>query len=495
MSERFHDCHWGQCLELLSHLCEYSESILLITGANGSGKTAMKEALIQQEGDQFIICDITATPMLTAEQLAGRIEEEFEDIYDRQWLLLIDDAQHLSLDVLAIILQLKQKTISADCLHIVLFATPDLEQKFARSVLKDDFAEQVHMIEIEPLTLDEVEAFLIQQWRFQKHTTDEMPLNRAKIKKIHALSRGLPGKVLEIATDMFEERAIKTEQQSLSPFAVGITVTFGIVFCILAILWPTADKDMLQKTESTVQPLQIAQDTNMDDGLIETAEFTTLAKIEPQPIVVEAENTKPAVDVISSAPVKIETDTIAVNVTPAVAEPEPVFPENVDQKIARLEQKIEDLQKQVQSDQKAMRATEQQLKQLLSNKSDRTAKPKVAKSAHIAKPIAKAANKTLKLSKHEKKILSLPGANYTLQLLCMNKEVQVQDFIKNNKLDAQAYYYKSHFKGKDWYIVVYGNYANKTEAQIALASLPSSLKKLHPWVREYVAVQQSISNR
>src|SRR5579872_2322781 len=128
MSERFHGCHWGQCLELLSHLCEYSDSILLVSGESGIGKTTMKQALIEQEGDQFVLSDITATPSMTAEQLAIRIEQDFDNTIDRECLLLIDDAQNLALDVMAIILQLKQKAIRADRLHIVLFATSALEQ-------------------------------------------------------------------------------------------------------------------------------------------------------------------------------------------------------------------------------------------------------------------------------------------------------------------------------------------------------------------------------
>ncbi len=493
MSERFHDCHWGQCLELVSHLCEYSESILLVTGQDGSGKTTMKHALIEQEGDQFVICDITATVMLTAEQLADRIEEAFDDTYDRQCLLLIDDAQHLNLDVLAIILQLKQKTMQSDFLHIVLFATPDLEQKFTRSVLKEEFAEQVHTIEIEPLSLDELEAFLRQQWHMQASTATEMPLKRAKIKKIHALSGGLPGKALEVAKEMLEDGAIKTEQQSLSPFAVGITVTFGIVFCIFAILWPTADKEILQKTESTIQPLQLAQDVSAEDSTIETAEFTALAQVDPQPSVAEREPAANPPDTAQLATNAVKVDAVRVvdNTTQVAVDTLATQAEDVEQKITRLEQKIDDLQKQVQNDQKIMRATEQQLKQIISSNMPRTTKPKIAKSAHVTKPV----KKTLSLSKNEKKILALPGANYTLQLLCMNNEGQVQDFIRNNKLEAQANYYKSHFKGKDWYIVVYGNYANRTEAQIALANLPKDLKKLHPWIRDYVSVQQSIGNK
>lgn len=474
MSERFHDCHWGQCLELLSHLCEYSDNILLVTGPDGIGKTTMKQELIDQKSAASLVCAIDATANMTAEQLTVYIEQDFVAATDKDCLLIIDDAQNLNLDVIAIIFQLKQRSENTQ-LQIVLFATQDFEHKVVHSVLKDDFAEYVQNIDIEPLTISEVESFLRQQWRYHRHTTDEMPLNKAQCKKIYAQSGGLPGMVQEIAAQMLEGRAIKgNSEHSLSPFAVGVTVSFGIIFCILAILWPTADKELL--TTSTIeQPLPIAAKSTADEVLIETAEFTTLAKIEPEPTVEKIE-----------PQATVETVAVVQPVEPVVAETPVAPPVDVEQKIAYLEQKVNDLQKQMHSDQKALRAAEQKLQKLLGSGT------KGVPAKKLANPAVK---KILTLTKHEKKILSLPGANYTLQLLCMNKEDQVKDFMRTNKLDNTAYYYKSHFKGKDWYILVYGNYANRLDAQLAVANLPLNLKKLHPWVREYVNVQQSITNR
>lgn len=481
MSEKFHDCHWGQCLELLFHLSEDSENIILVSGAAESGKTTMMQELLAQEEGHYIICSLTASKTLTAQMLADRIEEDFAGMVDTSCLLVIDDAHNLSLDVMAMILQLKQKSIESGQLHIVLFAIPSFEQTMLRSILKEDFAQYVQIINIEPLTVAELGNFL--RWYWQKlKRSDEMPLSATQCKKIHAASGGVIGKVQEVAVDMLEGKNISdVEPKSLSPLTVGITVSFGILFCILAILWPTADKELLNKT-TTIAEQELPTPIAKIEEPLPTAAFTTEARVEPNLELTDAkpEEFAPVVakeEIPVSIPVPDTVQTI-VHETPA-----PIS-DNLDQKVAQLEQKISELQQQLNSEQKALRATEQKLQKLLGNK-------KTSQS----KRSTKAAKKGVRLTKHEKQILDLPGANYTLQLLSMQQEGKIKDFIRQNRLEGKAHYYRSRARGKDWFVLVYGNYANRLDAQLNLSKLPINLQRLNPKVRDYVSVQQSIRDR
>ncbi|HSX20445.1 MAG TPA: SPOR domain-containing protein [Gammaproteobacteria bacterium] len=501
MSEYFHECHWGQCLELLSHLCEYSDSVLLVTGPEGIGKTALKRELISQESDQFAICAVDATSSLTAEQLTISIEQTD----DRELLLLIDDAQNLALDVVAMIFQLKQKAGSDGRLHIVLFATEEFEQKVSHSVLKEEFAEHVHTIEIEPLTVAEVESFLMQQWRLQHHNTD-MPLNRAKCKKIHAMSDGIPGKVKELAADILDGREARPREDhhTLSPFTVGITVSLGIVFCILALLWPAADKDIITKTASTEQTLPMADqeaDKDTSDLAAQNVESVPTKVIDVSPPVA----VEPAQLVEVHAAKAVTPKQAPVN---TVSDSESVSPQNVDQKIALLEKKVTDLQNQLQ-------VAEQKLQQLMGGKQVADAKPskkvesskkevskiepgkkvELNKKAILQGKKATPHKPLANLAKQESKILRLPTSHYALQLISMHKEEQATSFIKMHKLQDKAHYFKGHFKGKDWFIVVYGDYATRVDAQKALSALPTSLKKLNPMAREYGNIHHAITSR
>ena len=139
MLNNFSGGHWGQCLESLSHLCEYSDDILLVSGPSGIGKSTMKNVLATQESDKFMVCKISATCDITPESLTQCIDLECDKQTNKELLLLIDDAQNLSLDVVTLLLRLKKKTAVSGLLHIVLFATSELEEKISFSVLKDDF--------------------------------------------------------------------------------------------------------------------------------------------------------------------------------------------------------------------------------------------------------------------------------------------------------------------------------------------------------------------
>lgn len=334
MSEYFHESHWGQCLELLTHLCQYSDSIILVTGSEGIGKTAMKQAFMAQEAQQYVFCEVQAMPSLTAEQITARIDQDLALVDEQDLVLVIDDAQFLALDVLAMILQLKQKTASEGRLHIVLFADATLEQKIARSVLKEDFAEQVHTIEIEPMTDLEMEAFLRQQWRLQ-HQNNDMPFNRAKCKKIHALTGGIAGKVQEVTEAMLAGKTTKSGvSQALSPFTVGVTVSFGILFCILAILWPATDKNIVTKSEAnSAQPLPLAK-------LEENIAAHEIAATSEEPLetkTVEVDHVLDPAPVVelATAPLQINPPTAAQSEEAVVASTK----ENYQERIANLEKK------------------------------------------------------------------------------------------------------------------------------------------------------------
>jgi DamX protein len=481
MSEDFRESHWGQCLELLSHLCQYSSSILLVTGPSGIGKTKMKQALIYLEQDNYIVREVQAAKSFTNEDLSSLLDVNGEDA-EKDVLLLIDDAQNLPIDVVAVLLQLKQKAAVEGKLRIVLFATMELEQRILRSILKEDFSEHVHTIEIEPLTASEVEAFLMQEWR-NTNNDGASPFDRARCKKIYSLSGGIPGKVQQIARDFLrgkDDNKLASESKGLSPVMVGVTVSFGVLFCILAILWPTADNKIVVKEEPIIAQTQPdvrpeAENTENLAAAIETAPLAASNETMPDKSV-------ETVALVESVATSSEE---TLSIEPTIAQ------DNYAAKIDRLEKSVQNLQQQLNKEQEARRMMEMQYKHLVSKQTHTNLNPR----AKTIKPVLPKSKKSLSFSKYEKHILSLPSKNYALQLLCLNNEAKVVDFIKQHKLEHKASYYKSTFKGKDWFILVYGNYANKADAQLALAKLPKSLKKLHPWPREYNNIQGSIKKR
>ena len=75
---------------------------------------------------------------------------------------------------------------------------------------------------------------------------------------------------------------------------------------------------------------------------------------------------------------------------------------------------------------------------------------------------------------------------YTAQVLGSVSEQAVQKFINSNK-DAhqELYYIKTRLKDKDWYVVLYGVYPTRTEANAALAKAPKKIRDQKPWLRSF----------
>ena len=73
--------------------------------------------------------------------------------------------------------------------------------------------------------------------------------------------------------------------------------------------------------------------------------------------------------------------------------------------------------------------------------------------------------------------------HYTLQLMGRHEKAPLQNFIKTHHLEKQLTIRHTHYEGRDWYVLTYGQFATPKEALEAKKKLPTSLKTLKPWVR------------
>lgn len=105
------------------------------------------------------------------------------------------------------------------------------------------------------------------------------------------------------------------------------------------------------------------------------------------------------------------------------------------------------------------------------------------------KPVTESKQPTLdNLKAHEAWIWSQDPGHYTLQLLGTHSISSLQQFIKRHQLRGKVVYYHTQRDGKDWFALVYGNYANNQQARKAAAELPDTLKKQNPWLRNFSTI-------
>ena len=92
-------------------------------------------------------------------------------------------------------------------------------------------------------------------------------------------------------------------------------------------------------------------------------------------------------------------------------------------------------------------------------------------------------------------LLSRAPSHYILQLFGSHSEAAAKSFIAQNNLSGQALYAKVWQNNQDWYVVLYGDYADRNQATAALNQLAPNLRAQNPWARSMQSVQDSIRQR
>ncbi|VAW79083.1 hypothetical protein MNBD_GAMMA15-2593, partial [hydrothermal vent metagenome] len=131
-----------QRLDLLTHLVQFGESIVIVSGPEGSGKSSLLEQFLGHINPQWAIClmDGEWGEPLSAKlaETIGTSPDDDEQALLARWaaqsdatqhmVILVDNAEHLDDDAC---LQLCKLTglPDSDRLRIVLFGTTDTEQR------------------------------------------------------------------------------------------------------------------------------------------------------------------------------------------------------------------------------------------------------------------------------------------------------------------------------------------------------------------------------
>lgn len=189
---------------------------ILLTGEVGTGKTTINRCLIEQLPENADIA-IVLNPALDSRDMLATVCEELGIEFDenrpglkeltdslhrfllsnhgkqRKTVLMIDEAQHLSFDVLEQIRLLTNlETSDEKLLHIILIGQPELAAKLARPELRQLNQRITARFDLQPLSLPETSAYI----RHRLHIAG-MPAGRelfspSLVRAIHKESRGVP---------------------------------------------------------------------------------------------------------------------------------------------------------------------------------------------------------------------------------------------------------------------------------------------------------------
>jgi hypothetical protein len=72
---------------------------------------------------------------------------------------------------------------------------------------------------------------------------------------------------------------------------------------------------------------------------------------------------------------------------------------------------------------------------------------------------------------------------YTIQLMGTHDESTALRYIARHGIGQRATYFRSRYRGRPWYSVIYGRFSSKQAARRARNALPPELREASPWVR------------
>ncbi|MGY5450576.1 AAA family ATPase [Agarivorans sp. MS3-6] len=211
--------------EALAHLTfglGETGGFVLLTGEVGTGKTTVSRALLKQLPEQTEVA-LVLNPSLTEVELLATVCDELNISYDsahltvkslgdiirqrlleNHWaggntMLLIDEAQHLSVEVLEQLRLLTNfETDTRKLLRVVLIGQPELQQKLKQPILRQLAQRITARYHLLPLNVFEVESYVAHRL---KVAGCERPLfPRAVIKQLFKAAEGIP-RVINLLCD------------------------------------------------------------------------------------------------------------------------------------------------------------------------------------------------------------------------------------------------------------------------------------------------------
>jgi DamX protein len=477
-----------QVLEQLLHLCQFSNNLLLVTGEYGVGKTRMAQALIDCLDDaddiSFVEGQITTDINFLLSEVFSQFElttkEEFAEFcrkkseQDGLVVLIVDNAHHLTDAVIEDLINLLQENYESR-LHLVLFAEPHLVDRLGNVdapdiVLTDFFLEKLSLAEaidylnfrMEMADYLGPEIFIeakVEPWWRESQGQLLLLHERAQEKLLQSVTPARPGKF--------------QRSNSLVPHIVATSVLVGGLFVGYLYLGENPE----EKSESNIT-ISASVATQSESFVLSS----TSSSVPPDPI-----SAPIAAEPIATPSNQEQSNTPAASTAAALSSPS-VTSDKADQAI---KQSVVPL---AQTNELQAKPIEKRINPSSVGLAE-TKKPEVSsapKSSSKAKSENNLSRDTKDFSTQEKMILSWDASGYTLQIVGLSSEKAALEFIATQSNKKDLLLFKSLRKGKDWFVVVTGNFSSSVEARQAAKALPASQLKAAPWPRDLQTVQREI---
>lgn len=517
-----------QLLDQLLHLCQFSNSLLVVLGDNGVGKTRIAHGFMDSLSDQDQICFLTlrsgqtldqillsitqafgirVTGVSSVESLLAALEafiaEEAVSEDDGLAVVVLDNAHLLDDQSISVLTSLLNNFPQQNRLHFALFGEPGLLRRLERlspeNLLCNDFT-------LLPFNLPETVDYLNFRMEMADYLGPEI-FTEAKVDPWWRQAHGQLNVLHGLAEEHLLESVTPVRAVSKRPLPVIHIVAISLLIAVVGVAFLYMGDDEKSPAVASSSSAAIASPSATPTASSSSLELTsTQTPVQPLMQSLPQAQMGQQVGVSAGQPVSAlppETPTPQSPSLPSTAmDSRPVETEKVVP-LAQLptSQPKVAVQPNIESQSGAVTAPEMQVSSpasvsLPQETPSAAAKPversePVTKPEPVAKP-SQPAQQSMTASAQEQTILSWKPAEYTIQLLGVSSEKAARDYIAAQSNRGDLLMFKSKRQGRDWFVVITGRFANSAQARQAIANLPASQRDAGPWPRDVKTIQAEI---
>ncbi len=509
-------------LESLRHLSIFGDMVLLLVGERGAGKTTLLRRFVEEQSAELHVLSVTAGGQFSGQGVLDRLanlaglslagaESEHQRVLQliqklqkdhertqRRALLVVDDADQLPKPELYALLEVFRAQSEEAPVVLLLAGAPSLEAIVAE-MADSGRDEWFHVLPLRPFDRDEALRYL--QFRLEAAGyAGQLTLTEQQAAILAEGGKGLPGRIHRVfpAVLMGAQVFSSGRKQKIVWPAASKAMAGVVVLLLMSFVFVGRQHGLFDAgpEESLSVP-----SLNPDEEVKQHAE--RLARIEAaiasQEVVSEMlpgeshENggtlvAPEAVPVIES--VEEESEREAVEQEVAVAD-ELSF-EGAEETEKRADKQAFSPREEDGNDRTE---AEDVAELIVGQQGDSAAEPLEQKAASVqVRTASDGGSGTEDEYRSRSWVEAQSPGHYTIQVLgSYNRDTATKFIATAARRGTSLYYLETRYKGRPWYVVFYGLYANKAEARAGLDTAPVWLKQQKPWLRSFAGVQSSLS--
>lgn len=505
-----------QAIDQLHQQCQQSVSLIMLHGAEGSGKTTVAELFLEQASDYAEVAFISANERSTNDRLRAQIlnqlfgtisisDESLSRQIQRQRplnhaIIVIDNGEYLSESFLAECISTVSQlsAIGQRTSIIVAGSSRWAQQQRPAPHLR---VQGPAMVEVQPFSHEE-------QIRFVQALLPEKQRsfwNLERIQQFLNSINGYPGEIqqrlqLALATQAARYRdSSPTEQEQSAPAGASESDTEKTPskmklwpLILIAALISTAvagylNKDQLlplweQFNGSTASPAQEESSPETTDAASAQA-----SEGESEPATVQAEEPQttelPTFEPINERSLELVPEELASSYRASLG----TLNNKAAAEITEGDISVGFIKEQQPKEAAPVRTVVAE-----SGESNEAPAETAANQPAQAEPAATQTAQTQELPFNTEWALSQPTDSYTLQISIISDTQLLSDFRQDYGLTDNTQVYQ---RADNRYVIIFGSYNSIEQARNAASELPQAVQQMEPWAKSFASVHADIQGR